>query len=241
MTGKSNLLDRATDPAQYDRQDITWRSESDLDSPMRTFFWQQIMKHCPDWQGRRVLDIGAGSGWALDEAKKLGASTTIGIEPSAQNVRLSKRLFPRIQMVQGTFEDYRTIQRFDRIISIMSLPHIRNLEEAFARVRLLLAEPAGEFVAIVPDYDYYKRARHDYQVEIEELDSLTYVTSIRRSLGELVDIVRKEMAYVLVGEQAGLQLTVAEPMPPSNQLITQIPKYRDLANTPIMNFFKFSR
>lgn len=240
MSKQLGLLKRATNPRQYDRTDVDWAAEAaDLASPMRTFFWEQIMKHCPNWQGRRVLDIGAGTGWALEEAKRQGAESAVGIEPSAQNVRLSRRLFPRIHMIPGTFEQYRTIQKFDRIMSVMSLPHIGDLSEAFRKVKHLLAEPAGEFVAIVPNYDYYRQKRHGYEVQIEDLDSLSYVTSIKRPFGELVDIVRKEIAYVLAAEAAGLTLQSAEPMPPTEKLMAAEPKYAQYRDVPLVNFFKF--
>jgi SAM-dependent methyltransferase len=240
MNKQLDLLKRATNPLQYDRTEVSWEAEGkDLSSPMRAFFWEKIMQHCPNWQGRRVLDIGAGTGWALEEAKKLGADTVVGIEPAASNVRISRRLFPRILMVQGTFEDYRTIQKFDRIMSVMSFPHIGDLKAAFQKVRHLMAEPAGEFVTIVPDYDYYRRDRHGYAVTIEDLNSMEFVSSILRDFGEVVDIVRKEIAYVLAAEEAGLTLLAAEPMPPSEELISKVPKYGEFRGVPFTTFLKF--
>jgi SAM-dependent methyltransferase len=240
MDKKDDLLNRATNPEQYDRQGISWKTEIGLDSPMRKFFWARIMKHCPDWQGRRVLDVGAGTGWALEEARKLGAAATVGVEPSANNLIFSRQLYPKIQMVRGPLEHYHGDLKFDRVLSVMSLPHIRNLGEAFEKIRRLLAEPAGEFVAIVPDYDYYRLQRHGYEVRIQDLNYCEYVTSIKRDLGTLVDIVRKEMAYVLAADGCGLQLKTAEPMPPSEELMEKLPKYKNYRGNVLTNFFKFT-
>lgn len=233
------LVEMATDPAQYDRPDLNWNMEGGMESPIRQFFWKKIMQHCPEWEGRRVLDIGAGTGWAVEAARREGAVMSVGLEPSTRNLKLARQSFPGIKMLQGTLEDYGTMQKYDRILSIMSLPHIRNLKLAFQKIRHLLAEPAGDFVAIVPNYDYYRQRRHDYEVQLEDLNSLEFVTKIKRNFGILTDLVRKEIAYVMAADETGLNLEAAEPMYPSEKLISEIPKYGNLPNQAITNFFRF--
>ena len=194
----------------------------------------------PDWAGRRVLDIGAGTGWAVDEVRRMGASLSMGIDPSIKHFFLAQECYPDAFMVYSTLEGFKTRQRFDRIFSIMSLQHIDNLRLGMTKVHDLLV-PGGDFMAIVPNYDYFRLPRHGYEVEITEIDSLQYVTTIKRETGTISDIVRKEIAYVLAGDVVGLDLLEAKSMRLDDILIRQLPKYKNYRGNALFNFLRFRR
>jgi tRNA (mo5U34)-methyltransferase len=53
--------------------DTEWRSD---------WKWQRVLPHLSDLQGRRVLDVGCGSGYHLWRMHGAGAAQVIGIDPS---------------------------------------------------------------------------------------------------------------------------------------------------------------
>src|SRR3990167_3473733 len=148
----SRLFNRATDPFQYDLKETGWENEGvGLESPTRAHFWEYLKVYAKSWRGKKVLDVGSGIGWLINEVNKLGAIEAVGIEPSIKNVKLSKKYYPDTRTVNCRLEDFREKGKYDVIVGVMSFGHVADLDNAFEKVSDLLT-PKGELVIIVPDY-----------------------------------------------------------------------------------------
>jgi len=234
------LFNIATNPTLYDDLNINWEKEGvSLDqSPTRTHYWNYLLPYSKHWQGKKLLDIGSGAGWLLDITLKAGlVKFAIGIEPSFRNVEMSRQNYPHITTVQTTLQNYKSDMLFDVVTSVMSLLHIYPLDDAFEKIDKLLAAD-GEFLAIVPDYNYFRSCRKGLIPEIEEIDSEECITSIQRTYGKVADIVRKIEKYRLAGQRFNLSLIQDIPMPPSYDKVEKYPELKDAVVTHLLHFKK---
>ncbi len=235
------LLTRASDPQQYDKDEAGWSSEgTGLQSPTRAHFWEYLFPYTANWRGKNLLDIGSGTGWLLNQALRMGARSAIGVEPSARNLQQAQELYPHVTTIHSTLEEFTIDQRFGIATSLMSLVHIANLDAAFRKIGCLL-EPGGEFLTIVPNYDHHRRPRHGYQMKIEEIDSDQYVVAVTRPHGTLVDIIRRINKYTVAAEKSNLRLVEDIPMVPSEKLMEKAPRFRESAGIPMTHLLRFSK
>jgi ubiquinone/menaquinone biosynthesis C-methylase UbiE len=94
-------------------------------------------------EGKQVLDIATGPGYAARLARNEGAQV-IGLDFSPQMVDQASRLNPDIRFVCGDvhalpFED----QRFDYVVSNFGAQHFAHLDLAFAQIARVL-KPGGK-------------------------------------------------------------------------------------------------
>ncbi len=237
---KGPLFERAANPKQYDLPDLEWSQEAGLESPSRSFFWQQFLPHSKEWKDASLLDIGAGTGWLVQEVKKYGAKKAVGIEPSERNLQLAHEHFPDAELVNASLETFESEEKYDGMFSVMSFPHIADLPSAFDRIALHLKEK-GRLYLLVPDYDYFKRPRHDYSISTEELSPDEFVVAVQRPSGTLADIVRKNEAYIEAAKKAGLSLESQKAVPPTEELMERQPKYRAFEGVPLVQFLVFKK
>jgi len=234
----STPYDRAIDPKQYDG--LQWINEGLADSARTAFFADYLEPYMATWQGKRVLDIGAGVGWLVADALERGATLAVGIEPSLDHVQRGAIDHPQAELVQTTLEAYDAQgQTFDRIISVMAFPHIADLDASFAKVSSLLAKD-GEVILIIPDYDYFQMPREGYKIDIQDLgDEDSYAVTITRPSGPLADIVRKTSVYERAARAAGLCLLREIAMTPTDQHIERVPKYATMRDTALTRLLVF--
>lgn len=234
-------FERATDPHQYDRDDTGWQeSFKGLDSPTRAHFWEFIKPIGSAWQGKRLLDIGTGTAWLPAEAIKVGAAEVVGIDPSEKNVEVATKLYPHVEVIKTTLEDYESDSVFDVITAVFCLSHVADIDKGFEKIAQLMS-PGGELLAIVPDPAYNRRARNDYEIVYQELTEDEYVSQVRRSHGTIADIIRTMKRYELAAKNSGLRLDADIPMKPTEALMQKEPKYiavKDLAMTHLLRFIR---
>lgn len=236
----SNLLDRAVNPQQYDLDDSGWINEGKgLDSPTRMHFWDYLEPYVKDWKGKSVLDIGSGTGWFINEVNKLGAHA-IGVEPSQKNVDAANSYYPEVKTILGTLENVNDNERFDVIVSIMAFCHINDLSSTFQKIDKIL-KPKGELMIVVPDYDHFRRPRYDYKLQIEEIDPDQYVSMVIKPTGSRADLVRKTKIYCEEAQRNHLALVQELPMPPSENLLKNLPRYKEVENKPITQLLRFKK
>lgn len=232
--------DLATNPNQYDSPELSWVRHT-KESSRNVFFGEYLKRYVPTWKGKDVLDVGSGNGWLLSEVKEAGAKSVLGIEPSKNNVEGSKKQYPDVEVIQTTLEDFQVGSRkFDEIISIMSVPHIKSLGNAFEKVSELLNED-GEFLLVAPDFNYFRSDRRNYKVEVEDLSPVEYVATITRSSGTLVDLVRKDELYIEAAKNAGLDLIEQVPMTPTEEYLKTNPDFDRDPNLPLTQLFRFKK
>jgi 2-polyprenyl-3-methyl-5-hydroxy-6-metoxy-1,4-benzoquinol methylase len=233
------LLDKAVDPSQYDKPAANWAIDgAGLSSPTRAHFWSYLQRYAPDWEGKDILDIGAGSGWLMDLALDSGARSVLGIDPSKNNVDFAREHYPRVSMVQTRLEDFIDSRRFDLAIALLSFVHIRDLRQGFTKIAGLLREP-GELLVVVPDFVNFRRPKPGRRMTFEEINEQEYVGEIERPQGTLTDIVRSNERYHHAAQIAGMRLVEEVPITASEVLIRAQPKYQQDKDRVLSRLFRY--
>lgn len=83
-----------------------------------------------DLGGRTVLDVGCYYGFFLHEAIRRGASRAVGIEADPERARIASTLAPlwggKIEIHQATLEEAPLRERFDVVLLLNVLHHVRD-------------------------------------------------------------------------------------------------------------------
>lgn len=235
-------LQRATDPEQYDRFDLIWDKMGERNSVRSQFFLHYLKPYIATWADKSVLDIGAGTGWLLQEALDQGALVAVGIDPSSKNVHRGQELYPSCTLLQTTLEAMPTLPlQFDSIVSVMAFPHIADLDFAMKKLARI-THTTSKLTIIVPDFNYYRTSVPGRVVSIQELDEDSYVASVQRpDYGEIADIVRSTALHERAAKAAGFRLTDDIGMPPTEAQIVQTPRFAEYRTTPITRLLAFQR
>ena len=129
---------------------------------------------------------------------------------------------------------------FDLIIAVMVFNHIGDLNAAFHKVDQLLKK-RGELHVVIPDFDYFKMRRHDYQVSSETINDNAYAVAVQRNFGTIADIVRRPEEYHKAAQSANLSLIESIPMFPTDDLIRSKPSYQALKNQAITHLLRYQK
>lgn len=234
-------LERAIQPDQYDLHDLTWKESGQPGSMRAQLFWEYLEPYTQSWKGKRILDIGSGTGWLAQYALERGAARALGIDSSAHSITQGKHDYPNIELQQTTFENFTaTEQSFDEILAIMSFSHISDLHGAFRKIHSFLSTQ-GRAIIIVPDYDYFHTPHHNYTIEQQPINEESYAVSITRSWGTLADIVHKVDVYDRVASSMSLQLIKREAIFPTEKQIARDPRYADFKHVALAQLLIFER
>ncbi len=134
-----------------------------------------------------LLDIGAGVGLLLDEARKMGY-TVIGFEPSKASVLAAKKHFG-IKLINSEFKNSKV--RVDIIVINHVLEHLKDPKEIVWQCSKILRN-TGTLVIGVPNFNSFmcriKRgkwqslvpAQHRWQFTLTTLDNLVIPHGLRR-------------------------------------------------------------
>jgi SAM-dependent methyltransferase len=236
---ESNLLNRAVNPKQYDNPESGWESESGIDSPRRKFFWDYLNKYTENWKDKDIIDIGAGSGWLVNELHNHKIKSALAIEPSENNVQRGKELYPEIQIEEHSIEVFETENKFDVAILNMVVSHVKDLDLLFGKLNTLLRDN-GEVYMTVPDFEYFKGKDDGYN--IEHLSESEFISAGKRAdSGSIVDIVRKNELYITSATAHGFDLIEEVPMLPTESLMNDKPQYKEFAEVPITHLLRFKK
>lgn len=113
-----------------------------------------------------ILEVGSGTGIATNDLLKLSKHITC-LDPDLEMLELAKTKFPHLTFRNSTFEDFKSKDTFDLIISATAW-HWVDPEVGYLRASELLRE--GGYLAIIRYYhidtdpkSFHNRAQHIYE------------------------------------------------------------------------------
>lgn len=110
--------------------------------------WHELKKMMPNFQDKKVLDLGCGFGWHCRYAAEHGAKLVVGVDASKKMLQVAKEktTWPQIRYVEARIEDfdYRA-NSFDIVISSLVFHYIESFEDVCSKISRCLVQ-AGKFV-----------------------------------------------------------------------------------------------
>lgn len=206
--------------------------------------WHELKKLLPDFNGKRVLDLGCGFGWHCRYAVENGASSVVGVDISHKMLKeaVNKTNSTRIQYICMPIQDMNFAENsFDVVISSLTLHYIESFEEVINKVNRCLSEE-GEFIFSVEHPIFTAQGVQDwfYNREGERLHwpvDRYFEEGLRRAvfLGEEVVKYHKTLTtYVSNLIDAGFMITgLVEPQP-EDTLLRAIPEMQEELRRPMM-------
>lgn len=110
--------------------------------------WHELRKMLPDFQGKRVLDLGCGFGWHCCYAVEQGAESVVGVDISEKMLQEARKrnASPRIEYVRMPIEEIDYAEgSFEVVISSLAFHYIASLENLCAKIGRCLVQ-GGDFV-----------------------------------------------------------------------------------------------
>lgn len=134
----------------------------------------------------RVLDVGCATGRLLANLRDRGFLNVIGLDPSPVCAKAAADLYG-IEVLTMTLADLAaTTRRFDAVLMVGVLEHLRELDSAFDQLKMILA-PGGLLYVEVPDAtafaDWPNAPFQDFSTEHINFFSPTSLNNLMRRRG----------------------------------------------------------
>lgn len=205
--------------------------------------WKTLEAMLPDFEGKRVLDLGCGFGWHCQYAIEQGASQVIGIDISEQMLAVAKeKTDRRISYMRMPIEDASFDEKsFDVVISSLAFHYIESFSQLVDKAAHCLVS-GGDFVFSVEHPIFTASGTQDWYYDekgnILHFPVDHYFHEGRRTtsfLGEEVLKYHKTLTTYLNGLiQGGFELTgIVEPQP-SEHLLDTVAGMRNELRRPMM-------
>lgn len=110
-------------------------------------YLQLLQKEGVSFYGKKVLDIGCGTGMYSNLIVELGAERVLGIDIEPQNITFAAHLYrsERVQFKCISLLELSTSERFDLVFARGVIYYFNDIDMFFASVRDVL-EPSGEIL-----------------------------------------------------------------------------------------------
>jgi ubiquinone/menaquinone biosynthesis C-methylase UbiE len=235
---KQNKYD---DSIFFDKYSNMKRSKNGLASAGE---WHELKKMLPNFEGKRVLDLGCGFGWHCRFAIENGAKSVVGIDISEKmlNEAKNKTKSEYIQYICMPIEDIAFPDNsFDVVISSLALHYIQFFEDVLSKISKCLSK-GGDFVFSVEHPIFTSQGPQDWYYDdkgnIVHWPVDQYFTEgVRKAnfLGEEVIKYHKTLTtYINSLLKEGFEITgLIEPKPAKNLLYT-VPGMSDELRRPMM-------
>lgn len=139
---KQNKYDEAAFYAQYSKM---LRSTAGLEGAGE---WHELKKVLPDFNDKKVLDLGCGFGWHCRYATEQGAKSVLGVDISAKMLQKAQEIGQndRIEYLHSAIEDVDFSDgSFDIILSSLAFHYIESFQDICQKAYKWL-KPGGEFI-----------------------------------------------------------------------------------------------
>lgn len=139
----------------YDRRWTTEDKQDTAPSPGRVkLVVDSVFQQCSR-PPERIIDVGCGNGWILDELnKRINPTTALyGIEPSRLGVENTLRRVPQADVRVGTLTSVHFPHTFPLVISSEVIEHVQEQVE-FIRQIARITEPGGIFILTTPNGNF---------------------------------------------------------------------------------------
>ncbi|MGE5630683.1 MAG: class I SAM-dependent methyltransferase [Caulobacteraceae bacterium] len=235
---KQNKYD---DSIFFDKYSNMERSKYGLDAAGE---WHELRKMLPDFQGKRVLDLGCGFGWHCRYAIENGAKSVIGVDISQKMLSEAKKKTEsgNIEYICMPIEDIDfPVDSFDVVVSSLVFHYIQSFEDILDKISKCLAK-GGDLVFSVehPIFTAYGVQDWYYDNQGNRLHwpvDRYFDEGMRNAvfLGEEVVKYHKTITtYIASLIKAGFEITgIVEPKPAENLLYT-VPGMMDELRRPMM-------
>lgn len=204
--------------------------------------WSELKKILPNFENKRVLDLGCGYGWHCKYAISHGAAYVLGTDISNKMLEIAneKNSYPNIEYQCIAMEDLEFAKNsFDCVISSLAFHYVEDFEKLVKKISTWLQQE-GEFVFSVehPVFTSYGNQDWYYQEGIAlhfPVDNYYYEGKREAIfLGEKVTKYHRTLTtYLNSLLQNGFELQhVIEPQPPKELL--NIPEMKNEMRRPMM-------
>lgn len=217
------------------------RSKNGLESAGE---WHELRKMLPDFQGKRVLDLGCGFGWHCRFAVENGAKSVIGVDISQKmlNIAKSKTKSEFINYICMPIEDIDFADvSFDIVISSLALHYVQSFEDILCRISKCISK-GGDFVFSVEHPIFTAQGKQEWYYDNQgkrlhwPVDQY-FAEGMRTAefLGEEVIKYHKTLTtYLSCLISTGFEITgLVEPRPPED-LLCAVPGMSDELRRPMM-------
>lgn len=124
-------------------------AESPFDAKRLALIADLMVPHLPS-ADVRILDVGCATGRLLHELRQRGFPNVMGVDPSPACATAARKFYD-IEVLNTTLAELGArSERFDVLIFVGVLEHLRDLDESFEQMRRVLA-PGGLVYVEVPD------------------------------------------------------------------------------------------
>ena len=156
MEGQSGPNQEALDHAGVrDYYDGVYHKYADVEARIPNHY-RRLAKRFVPWWGKRLLDVGCGTGLWLRAVAELGA-VTAGNDISQAAIDICKRSLPQAQLHCGPAEHLPFADRqFDFVSCLGALEHFLNPDAALREMSRVAKAEAG-FLFLVPNADFLPR------------------------------------------------------------------------------------
>ena len=191
--------------------------------------WSELQKLLPDFQGKKVLDLGCGYGWHCKYAADNQASFVLGTDISQKMIETAKKINPAAQI------DYRCIamedldfpdDTFDVVLSSLAFHYIKDFDPLVSNISKWI-KPGGSFVFSVEHPVFTSYGTQDWYYDENgkilhfPVDNYYYEGSREAIfLGEkVIKYHRTLTTYLNTLLQNGFELQhIVEPQPPKEMM-----------------------
>lgn len=205
--------------------------------------WHVLKQMLPDFNGKRVLDLGCGFGWHCQYAVEHGAAFALGIDISEKMLEEArkKNSSPLIEYRCMAIEDFEySPDRFDIVISSLTFHYLESFADICSKVNRCLTA-GGDFVFSVehPIFTAYGSQDWQYGERGEKLHwpvDRYFTEGVRKATfleTEVVKFHKTLTTYVNGLIRQGFEITgLVEPEP--DEAMLDIPGMRDELRRPMM-------